>query len=538
MCSNRGCRHGASEDDDAGQQMDACERWLSRRVSERTNGTSRTTDCRPVVNRWTGRSSYPLPTRSGPLADPRAGLPPISRCDMFPIPSTAAVLTGLVALLVGPSRPAPIAASGKVRPVTAADTGWRAFDSTLALATFDSAWRTIGVTLEERGITRIDWTGVRRELRPRAAVATSDSALRVVIDDMLGRLGESHFALLPAQVQPIGDAAGTDAALGTARVALRILDGHVVVWRADRDGAARRAGLRPGWIVERIGRVELAPLGVADSTGLRRLATLTGAMRALRGAPGTPMSLVARDETGARHTLQLELDSLRGPLSKFGNLPPLPATFESELRQLADGRCVAVIHFEYWMPPVMPALDRAVEASRSCGGMVLDLRGNLGGVAGMIMGVAGHFLGEPKTLGIMRTRGDEMRFVANPRRATDDGKAVEPFAGDLAILVDGLSASTSEMFAAAMQALGRARIFGERTAGQALPAVATRLPSGDVLMHVVADFVAPDGRKIEGSGVLPDEVVPLTASDLANERDGPLEAALRWMDRGRPRSQR
>jgi len=129
-----------------------------------------------------------------------------------------------------------------------------------------------------------------------------------------------------------------------------------------------------------------------------------------------------------------------------------------------------------------------------------------------------------------------MRFVANPRRATEAGVSVEPFAGDVAILVDGLSASTSEMFAAAMQAIGRARLFGEWTAGQALPAVATRMPNGDVLMHVVADFVAPDGRAIEGRGVAPDELVPLTEADLVASRDAPLEAAIRWLERPRPRN--
>jgi carboxyl-terminal processing protease len=114
---------------------------------------------------------------------------------------------------------------------------------------------------------------------------------------------------------------------------------------------------------------------------------------------------------------------------------------------------------------------------------------------------------------------------------------VEPFSGNLAILVDGLSASTSEMFAAAMQALGRARIFGERTAGQALPAMATRLPNGDVLMHVVADFVSPDGSRIEGRGVMPDEAAPLTQADVVNGRDAPLAAAIRWIEQtraGRP----
>jgi carboxyl-terminal processing protease len=181
----------------------------------------------------------------------------------------------------------------------------------------------------------------------------------------------------------------------------------------------------------------------------------------------------------------------------------------------------------------MQALDRAVQSTRGCAGMVLDLRGNPGGVAAMMMGVAGHFLNEPLTLGTMRTRGDEMRFVANPRRSTDAGLAVEPYGGPVAILVDVMSASTSEMFSASLQALGRARVFGERTSGQALPAIATRLPNGDVLMHVIADFVAADGSRIEGRGVVPDEPVPLTRADLSAGRDAPLDAAVRWIERAR-----
>jgi carboxyl-terminal processing protease len=448
------------------------------------------------------------------------------------LPTIAAV----TALSVGAPRAGAATRSAALvaQQITAtSDTGGsaRGLDSALAVATFDSAWKTIGVTLEGRGVTRLDWNAVARELRPRAAKATSESALRAVIDDMLGRLGESHFALIPSQPSS-AESPADKPALGTAGLELRILDGQVIVWRADSAGAGRRAGVAPGWVVERIDGYVVPTLGAPDTIGPRRLAILAGGMRALRGTPGATVRLTGRDLAGSRRTVPITLDSLRGPLSRFGNLPPLPAGFESHRRTLADGRCVAIIHYEYWLPPVMPALDRAVDASRTCAGMIIDLRGNLGGVAGMMMGVAGHFLQEPRTLGVMRTRGEEVRFAANPRRATDAGVPVEPFSGDLAILVDGFSASTSEMFAAAMQALGRARIFGERTAGQALPAMATRLPTGDVLMHVVADFVAPDGSKIEGRGVVPDELIPLSRSDLGSGRDAPLEAALRWI--GRP----
>jgi len=304
----------------------------------------------------------------------------------------------------------------------------------------------------------------------------------------------------------------------------------------DSVGAARRTGVAPGWTVERIDDFVSPSLGPADSIGAKRLGALTGAMGALRGAPGSRVRLVARDPAGVRHDVTFARDTVRGLLARFGNLPPLPASVDVVRRTLPDGRCVGVIHFEYWMPPVMPALDAAVDATRSCAGIVLDLRGNLGGVAGMMMGAAGHFLTEPSTLGTMKNRGDEMRFVANPRRASPAGLPVEPFVGPVAILIDGLSASTTEMFAAGLQALGRARLFGERSAGQALPAIATKLPTGDVLMHVVADFVAADGSRIEGRGAVPDEMIPLTASDVEAGRDAPLDAALRWIERTRPPS--
>jgi carboxyl-terminal processing protease len=173
--------------------------------------------------------------------------------------------------------------------------------------------------------------------------------------------------------------------------------------------------------------------------------------------------------------------------------------------------------------------DRAIGALRDCSGIVVDLRGNPGGLGFMVAGVGGHFLDSAVSLGTMRTRSGELRFVVNPRRATAGGQPVRPYAGPLAILVDPLTGSTSEVFAAGMQAIGRARVFGETSAGQALPAMATRLPTGDVLLHVTADLVAPDGRRVEGRGVVPDEVVPLERRNLLAARDAPLEAALRWI---------
>jgi carboxyl-terminal processing protease len=163
--------------------------------------------------------------------------------------------------------------------------------------------------------------------------------------------------------------------------------------------------------------------------------------------------------------------------------------------------------------------------------MVIDLRGNPGGVAGMIMGTAGHFIDDTVALGVMRTRTSELRFRANPRRVAADGRAVAPYAGPVAILVDELTVSTSELFAAGLQGVGRARVFGSRSAGQALPAMLARLPTGDVLMHAIADYTGPGGVRIEGDGVLPDVHVEPTRAALLAGVDPALDAALDWIRR-------
>jgi carboxyl-terminal processing protease len=170
---------------------------------------------------------------------------------------------------------------------------------------------------------------------------------------------------------------------------------------------------------------------------------------------------------------------------------------------------------------------------RGADGIVIDLRGNPGGLAAMIMGLAGHFVNERATLGVMNTRQGEMRFPANPRLVNAAGERVEPFTGPVAILVDGMTGSASECFSGGLQSIGRARIFGQTTMGQALPALFDRLPNGDVLIHAWGDFVTGTGVRIEGRGVVPDEPVALTREALLAGRDATLEGALAWIDRER-----
>jgi carboxyl-terminal processing protease len=249
------------------------------------------------------------------------------------------------------------------------------------------------------------------------------------------------------------------------------------------------------------------------------------------GDAGDDITAAFTDGDGARHLVTMTRRPLPGIQVRFGNLPAFNARVEHQRIPLDGGGCAGVIRFNIWMPPIAQPLDEAMDSVRACRGVVLDVRGNPGGVAGMVMGFGGYFLDTPVPLGIMRQRGTELRFAVNPRLTNMAGRAIQPYAGPVAVLVDPLSASTSEIFAAGMQAVGRARVFGDTTARQALPALMTRLPTGDVLLYVVADFVDPNGRRVEGRGAVPDETVPLRREALLQGRDEPLDAALRWIIR-------
>ncbi|MEX1181794.1 MAG: S41 family peptidase [Gemmatimonadota bacterium] len=447
------------------------------------------------------------------------------------------MLAGVVLLLGVACAPVPVAT-----PAAAprADTGAAeaTVDSALAVLTFDSAWSRIAHAHYDTAYNGVDWPAVRTELRPQAAAARTIPALRRVITEMLGRLGESHFGLIPREAAGAleGGAPAGAAAPGHPGLEVRLADGELLVWRIDPAGAAAAVGIRTGWALLSIDGRPVAPrlaalLALPEAEQrVARTQLLYRLNGELAGEPGDELALQLRNEEGAVE-YQVPLRPRAGQVIAYGSLPPTAAVLNSAQVQLADG-CAGVIRFTMWLVPLAVEFDDAVDEHRACDGIIIDLRGNPGGIAGMVMGTAGHFVDESLTLGLMKTRTTELRFRANPRRVRRDGSETQPFAGRVAILTDEMTASTSEFFAEALQAVGRARIFGTPSAGQALPALMMRLPTGDVMMYAVADFRGPTGSRLEGRGVVPDVIVETTREDLLQQRDAPLQAALAWIASG------
>lgn len=158
--------------------------------------------------------------------------------------------------------------------------------------------------------------------------------------------------------------------------------------------------------------------------------------------------------------------------------------------------------------------------SQGIQGLILDLRGNPGGLMDQVVKIADYIMGEGL---IVYT---EDREGNRTEEQSDPSKLDLP----LAVLVDGGSASASEILAGAIQDSGAGVLVGTKTFGKALVQTVQGLGDGSAIKMTIAQYYTPKGRSIQGSGIQPDHVVELPADaiigDYMEGKDTQLAKAL------------
>lgn len=411
---------------------------------------------------------------------------------------------------------------------------------------FDIVWRTVKENYFDPKFGGVDWDAVREEFAPRAASARTDRELHALLQQMLNRLGRSHFNIIPPEAIPsIGaeedfkggegedDTPGAEEPRrkGSLRAAeqltygigidLRVVGGTALVTRVEPNSSAARAGLRTGHVLRSI---DGQPLSEILRT-LRLVAVYEPSARNqipaeiivgyVNGPPGTSVKLTFLDGRNRVRRAVVPREHLKGELVPL--FQTLPAQFvEFESARLRGG--VGYVRFNLFAAPVLEKFCAALRSMKDAPGIVLDLRGNRGGLLGLVYGLGGLFETHPVSFGMMRTRAGWHDLGIVPQKNV--------YRGQLVVLIDAETQSAAEMFAAGVQASGRAVVIGQRSAGATLPSAAKELPTGAILQYAFADFVAADGRLIEGFGVEPNLSVKLNRRQLLAGRDPQLEAAL------------
>jgi carboxyl-terminal processing protease len=387
------------------------------------------------------------------------------------------------------------------------------------IASFEKVWTTIRDKHWQKNPGGLDWQAIHAEYLPRIEAAKSDEEALAIMREMLGRLKQTHFGIFPATVY--NDVEGEGGGDGSAGIDTRVLDGRVVVTDLDPGSPAEKAGVKPGWVVQYVSGKPLSPVieKLKGDPDINELALERAVHSRVTGLVGANLHVVFLDGSNQEVTRDLELGQERGQTARFGNLPPMHVWFES--KKFGN---TGYVRFNMFLDlvRVMAGFGDAVEACMKCDGFIIDLRGNPGGIGGMAMGMAGWLVDkQDERLGSMYLRDATLKFAINPR--------AQVFTGPVAILVDGTSASTSEIFAGGLKDLGRARVFGTKTAAAALPSIFERLPNGDGFQYATANYISEGGKALEGLGVTPDVEVKLTREGLLAGHDAVLDAALEWI---------
>jgi carboxyl-terminal processing protease len=394
----------------------------------------------------------------------------------------------------------------------------------VTLQSFEYVWTAIRDKHWQTKPGGLDWQAIHDEFKPKIEAADSMEAVRAVMNEMLARLHQTHFAIVPGDLYSSVDAAHTGDS--TPGMDVRVIGDQVLVTSLEPGSPAAAQGVRPGWEILKIAGADLAPViaklneTYAGST-LRDLMARRTILGRLGGDGAESITVEFLDGAGRHVSKTLGQADPKGDLVQFGYLKPMRVWFNSSK---VGGNAIGYVAFNAFLDPqrLMTSFGDAVESCQKCDGFIVDLRGNPGGIGLMAMGMAGWFIAQQnQQLGTLYMRNDTLKFVVNPRIST--------FSGPLAILVDGASASTSEIMAEGLKDLGRARIFGTHTAGAALPSVFEKLPDGDGFQFAIANYISEGGQPLEGLGVTPDVPTPITREALLAGHDPALDAAVDWI---------
>lgn len=315
------------------------------------------------------------------------------------------------------------------------------------------------------------------------AEALSQAAIRGMIEE----LNDPYTSYLSAEdyKMSLSSLSGTFEGIG-AYVGVR--DEQLMIIAPITGSPAAEAGIRAGDIIKGVN---------GESTeGM----SLEEAILRIRGPKGTLVRLLILHQGDAEPE---EISIVRAEIEL--------SSVYFEMKD--DIAYIQIYHFtERTNQELISVLESVAEESASA--IILDLRSNPGGLVETVIDVTSHFIEEGIVLHVVDNQGEQTSSPVRPDDVITDLPMV--------VLVDGFSASGSEVLAGALQDYGRAVIAGAVTYGKGSVNTLHRLTDGSGIYITTARWLTPDGRLIEGEGITPDYELDL-------EKDDPVQWALDYL---------
>lgn len=356
----------------------------------------------------------------------------------------------------------------------------------------------------------------------------SDDALAAAaVDGIMSKL-DDHSAIVAGAARLELEAA-LDQEFGGVGLELMASPAGIVVHAPIVDGPAWRAGVRAGDVIAAIDGVDTRGMSVRDAVAVLRGdigSTVAVGLRRASSGPG----IDGAGPTDESLTLTLIREIVRTD-SVLGDRRRPNGTWEWFVEGESGIACVRITGFGDRTLAELDAALEAIAAAPDLRGLVIDLRGNPGGLLGVAIDVCDRFVDDGVIVSTRR-RGAGSASVVEPHRATP-GSALKGV--PIAVMIDGLTASAAEIVAACLQDHARAEIVGSRSFGKGT--VQSILPLSDgrrLLKLTTAEYLRPSEARIHRRG---GEVEWGVSPDVGREVDltGDVRDAQRAWRRRRDR---
>jgi carboxyl-terminal processing protease len=362
------------------------------------------------------------------------------------------------------------------------------FNKDSAKVLVDEVWQIVNNTYVDRTFNHNDWEATRRQLlsvnySSKTQVYDAIRAALKKLDDPYTRfLDPQKYAELTQQTS--GELSGIG-----ARLVLDKTTKLLTIVETFANSPASNAGLKPG---DRILEVDGKSVqGVKPEK----------AVSLVRGKSGTLVTLKIAREDQKSITI-----ALTRQLVQITNVT-------SAVKQEGDKRIgyIRLAEFDDHADTQVKAAIESLE-QQNINGFVLDLRGNPGGLLSMAVGISSLWLDRGSIVKTVVRNGDTVTIAAEHTAITRL---------PLALLVDGSSASASEIVTGALKDSRRAIVVGTKTFGKGIVQHVYPLSDGSGLSITVARYFTPNGFDIHRKGILPNVAVPLTQAQLKRLADNP-----------------
>ena len=328
-----------------------------------------------------------------------------------------------------------------------------------------------------------------------------DNIRIAAIDGVVESLNDPHSVYIDEETFRLSseDISGAFEGIGAT---VNLQGEEIVISGTFRGSPAEAAGIRSGDVI-------LSVDGESTEGWSLQLAVAR-----IRGERGTLVIVGVRHRDAVEEVLEITRDRI---------IVPSVQSIQIQDREGEAVTDIGYILISQFTARTQSELAPFLEATKNAGleQLIVDLRGNPGGLLTATVDTVGEFIDGGLVLTEVDREGQQRAFSAQR-----GGNGVDL---TVVLLVNGGSASGSEVMAAALQDHGRGVVIGEQTLGKGTVNIPRGLSDGSVLYVSIARWLTPNGELIEGIGVIPDIIVEPTDEDFQARRDVQLFAAIDFL---------